>query len=67
MYSMYVYVSCFQIITRNQRPKLRTTVKSDCMKTQFILTLLFFLTLSDFMGTVFIKHVLSIYLEEDLG
>ena len=67
MYSIYVYVSCFQIITRNQRPKLKNTMKSDCMKTQFILTLFFFLTLSDFMGTVFIKHVLSVYWEEDFG
>ena len=42
-------------------------MKSDCMKTQFILILFFFLTLSDFMGTVFIKHVLSVYWEEDFG
>ena len=51
----------FQIIIRNQRPKHRTTMKSDCMKIQFILILLFFLTLSDFfltlsdfIGTIFI-------------
>ena len=42
-------------------------MKNDCKKTQFILVLLLVLTLPDFMGTIFIKHVLSVYWEEDIG
>lgn len=67
MYSTYVYISCFQIIAKNQSPKLRTIMKNACKKTQFILVLLLVLTLPDFMGTIFIKHVLSVYWEEDIG
>lgn len=43
-----VGILCFQIIRNNQRSKLRTVMKNDGTKTQYVLVLLLVLTLPAF-------------------
>lgn len=79
---LIIAISHVQFIMENQRPKLRTLMKDDCIKTYHITVLLLFLTLPVFMGNLliiqmqhchvqiipfFIKHILSVYGEADTG